>query len=42
MVLWVTLPANNAPHLPPPGRRVERTHDIQTRASCRAESDGGG
>jgi hypothetical protein len=30
------------PHLPPPGKQVERRKDIQISPSCRAENAGGG
>ena len=33
---------NAAPHLPPPGRRVERKQNIQILSDWRAESGGGG
>ena len=46
-MMWVFIarypvPPKAAPHLPPPGRQIERKQDIQIRRSCRPENAGGG
>jgi len=38
----IQMQSNAAPHLPPPGRQVERNKDIRTAPKLRAESAGGG